>query len=223
MAIGASRMIHQRTFCTTASAERLKVRKGSACSPTLSVAMPTTMAMTRICRTLKSNATEPASTEPSMPSGLVGMMPVRKSSHEPVLSGAAAWSRVTCAPFAGSMSRPRPMPVPTASRAVTANHSRVCPARRAAPVTCRRFAMEATIARKTSGGTIARSRLTKEDPTRSRVWVSQLGSASVPPIWRATMPSTTPRTRPMRTCVPNETRFSDASTERFPLGCDEGG
>ena len=99
----------------------------------------------------------------------------------------------------------------TAMSAVMANHASVCQARRAAPVTSRRLAIEATIARKTSGGTTARSSVTKVSPTVLSVSVSQLGStspvvASTPsaPMLRATRPRTTPRTRPIRTWTPNE-------------------
>ena len=99
----------------------------------------------------------------------------------------------------------------TAISAVMANHASVCQASRAAPVTSRRLAIEATIARKTSGGTTARSSVTKVPPTVLRVSVSQLGStspvvASTPsaPMLRATRPRTTPRTRPIRTWTPNE-------------------
>ena len=60
------------------------------------------------------------------------------------------------------------MPMPTETSAVMANHSRVCPARRAALVTSRRLAMLATMARKTSGGTMARSRATKERADRGQ-------------------------------------------------------
>lgn len=101
------------------------------------------------------------------------------------------------------------MPIPTAMSAVIANQASVFHASRAAPVTSRRLAMEATIARKTSGGTIVLRRVTKTSPTVVRVSVSQLGSgtpSTTPsgPMERATRPSTTPRTRPMRTWTPND-------------------
>ena len=113
----------------------------------------------------------------------------------------------------GWMTRPSVMPMPTAISAVMANQASVFHASRAAPVTSRRLAIEATIARKTSGGTTARSNVTNVPPIVLRVSVSQLGStspvvASTPsaPMLRATSPRTTPRTSPIRTWTPNEGR-----------------
>ena len=103
------------------------------------------------------------------------------------------------------------MPMTTAISAVMANHSSVFQASRAAPVTSRRLAIEATIARKTSGGTMARSSVTKMVPTVVSVSVSQLGSTT--PVGvdavRAHLAGdeargTTPRTRPIRTWTPND-------------------
>ena len=230
MAIGASRMIHHSTFCTTASAERTKDRNGSAASPTLRVAMPMAIATTRICSTLNDIDTLPSSpADPSRPSTLAGTRPVRKSSHEPVLDGALAASAVTLVWSPGWSTRPSTMPIETAISAVMANQASVFHASRAAPVTSRRFAMEATIARNTSGGTTARSSVTKVPPMVLSVSVSQLGStspvaASTPsaPMLRATRPRTTPSTSPVRTCTPNEgsrkrVGFAVSVTEVFIL------
>lgn len=97
------------------------------------------------------------------------------------------------------------MPMATEISAVIANHSSVCPASRAAFVTFRRFAMEETIASSTSGGTIARSRSTKEPPMVESVSVSQFGSPSaVGPMARARNPRRSPRARPSTIWVPNE-------------------
>ena len=174
--------------------------------------MPMAIATTRICSTLNDIDTLPSSpAEPSRPSTLAGTRPVRKSSHEPVDDGAEAASEATLVWSPGWMTRPRTMPMPTAIRAVMANQASVFHASRAAPVTSRRLAIDATIARKTSGGTIARSRVTKVPPTVLRVSVSQLGStspvvASTPsaPMLRATSPRATPSTSPIRTWTPNE-------------------
>ena len=175
--------------------------------------MPTAMATTRIWSTLKDSPTEPSSpTLPSRPSTLPGTRPVRKSSHEPVVEGADAASADTLAWSPGWSTSPSAMPMATAMSAVMANQASVFHARRAAPVTSRRLAMDATIARKTSGGTIVRSRVTKTLPTVVRVSVSQLGSATPAastasgPMARATSPRTTPSTRPMRTWTPKEGR-----------------
>src|SRR5690625_7920485 len=73
---------------------------------------------------------------------------------------------------------PIPIPMATAMAVVIANQSSVWPASRAALVTLRRFAMEATIAVNTNGGTIALSRPTNEEPIVSRVVVSEIGRAS---------------------------------------------
>ena len=205
-------MIHHRTFCTTASAERTKVRNESAASPTLSVAMPTAMATTRICSTLNDMPTVPSPLSyPSRPSTLAGTRPVRKSSHEPVDDGAEAAADVTLVWSPGRSTSPSTMPIDTAMSAVIANQASVFHARRAALVTSRRLAMDATMARNTSGGTIARSSVTNVPPTVLRVSVSQLGStspveASTPsaPMLRATRPRTTPSARPIRTWTPNE-------------------
>ena len=95
------------------------------------------------------------------------------------------------------------MPIATAISAVIANQARVFHARRAAPVTSRRLAMDATMARKTSGGTIVRSRVTKTLPTvveglGQPVGVGHAGGvdASRGPCARATRPRTTPSARP---------------------------
>ena len=213
VATGASRMTHHRIFWTTLRAERTTPRNGSASAPTLRVAMPTAMATTRIWSTLNDRPTEPSSPAlPSRPRTLAGTRPVRKSSQDPVVEGADAASAETLAWSPGWSTRPSVMPIATAIRAVIANHARVFHARRAAPVTSRRLAIDATIARKTSGGTIVRSRVTKTLPTVVRVSVSQLGSVTPAastesgPMARATRPRTTPSASPIRTWTPKDGR-----------------
>src|SRR5690606_9549371 len=168
---------------------------------------------TRICRALKLSESEPSSfAEPVMPRKFEGTRPVRKSSQPPWVEEAAAESAETLEFSPGEVSAPSAMPTETAMSEVIANHSRVFQARRAALVTLRRFAIEVTIARKISGGTSAFSRVTKIDPMVDSVVVSQFapsGLASVGvtgPMFAATSPRITPRTRPMRTCQPKGMR-----------------
>lgn len=209
--IGASRMIHQSTFCTIDSAARLNARNGSALSPSFSAAMPMAADTTTNCSTLKLRLVAAAPLSGSIDvfavraRKLVGTRLVRNAHQSPVRPGSAAWSWVTdvCSP--GCRIRPSAMPMATAIKAVIANHSSVCPARRAALVTLRRFAMLATIAVKISGMTAARSRSTNSPPTVSRVLVSQFGLPSAAgPSSRATNPRMTPRARPRRTWTENE-------------------
>ena len=177
--------------------------------------MPMAIATTRICSTLNDIATLPSSPAAALEAEHVG----RHQAGEEVEPGAgastarAAASAATLVWSPGWSTRPSTMPIETAISAVMANQTSVFQARRAAPVTSRRLAMEATIARKTSGGTTARSSVTKVPPMVLRVSVSQLGStspvaASTPsaPMLRATRPRTTPSTSPVRTCTPNEGR-----------------
>ena len=84
--------------------------------------MPMAAAMTISWSTLNDRR-RPA--EPCSPKMLPGTMPVRKSNQEPVLSGAAWAAASTELLRPGSVSRPRPMPMPTAISAVIANHSSV--------------------------------------------------------------------------------------------------
>ena len=63
----------------------------------------------------------------------------------------------------------------TATKAVTANQSRVCQTSAAAFESCLRLLIEATIAVKISGGTSACSSCTKIEPVVASVVVSQLG------------------------------------------------
>ncbi|CAM2979729.1 hypothetical protein STAL104432_09970 [Streptomyces albus] len=79
--IGASRMIHHSAFWSSVSTESPSFRMGSAFSPSFSAAIPTTTAMKTIWRTF-------SSVKGVMMS--VGMIPVRKSSQEPCVSGLAA-------------------------------------------------------------------------------------------------------------------------------------
>src|SRR5699024_3873833 len=208
--IGARRITHHSSFCTICRAEPVTLRNGSAFSPTESVAMPTAIEITRICRALKLRETEPSSpADPVMPRKFEGTRPWRKSSQPPWVSEASAASAVTPELAPGEVTAPRAMPIETAIRAVIANQSSVFPASRAAPVTPRRFAIDVTIARKISGGTRASSRATEIEPMVCRVVVSQFGpsppSSPAPgtgPIWAATRPRITPRIRPIRTCQP---------------------
>ena len=214
MAIGASRMIHHSTFCTTASAERTKAEERVGGLADLEGGDADG---DRDDEDLQHVERQPDASRrsPALPRGprtLAGTRPVRKSSHEPVLDGRGGGLRgdAACGRRAAGPARAR-CRWTTAISAVMANQASVFQASRAAPVTSRRLAIEATIARKTSGGTTARSRVTKMPPTVLRVSVSQLGStspvaASTPsaPMERATRPRTTPRTRPIRTWTPNE-------------------
>src|SRR3954453_4218265 len=120
-------MTHHSTFCTTASAERVSRSNGSAGSPTLSTATPIATESTISCRTLKERTPSGEDCRPRM---LCGTRPVRKSHQDPVVSGAAWAAASTELLRPGSVSRPRPMPIETAIRAVTANQRSVWPASR---------------------------------------------------------------------------------------------
>ena len=154
--------------------------------PARSAAMPITKEITTICSTLKPSETPSPRKEASIPRKFEGSRPVRKSTQLPVRPGASACSAPMEVFSPGRVISPSAMPIATAMPAVMANQSRVWPASRAALVTFRRLAIEATIAVNTSGGTIARSRPTNEDPMVSRVTVSQFSvSASTGPSRRA--------------------------------------
>ncbi|CPU65079.1 Uncharacterised protein [Mycobacteroides abscessus] len=74
-------------------------------------------------------------------------------------------------------------------------------------MTVRRFAIDATIAVKISGGTTALSSVTNDEPIVSSVVVRPLGTspaASCGPMARARAPSPTPTARPSRICTLNE-------------------
>src|SRR5690606_6026972 len=74
-------------------------------------------------------------------------------------------------------------------------------------VTVRRFAIDATIAVKMSGGTTALSSVTNDEPTVSSVVVRPLGTspaASCGPMARARAPRPTPTARPSRIWTLNE-------------------
>ena len=69
----------------------------------------------------------------------------------------------------------------------------------------RRFAIEATIAVNTSGGTTARRSVTNDDPIVDSVTTSQLSLPSAAgPIVRANQPRSTPKIRPMMTWTEND-------------------
>ena len=161
--IGARRMIHHSSFWMIASTERENVRNGAAFSPTLSAATPTTIAITRICSTLNVGEEASAPSSPAVvltvrPRKFAGTREVRKSSQPTSLAwydAGAVWP----VPTPGCSTTPTARPMSTAMRLVMANHSRVLAARRAALVTWARLAMEATTAKKTSGTTVAFSRL----------------------------------------------------------------
>ena len=162
---GARRMIHQTTFCTTASAARTTARKGSAGAPTLSAAMPTAAETTSTCSTLKPREvwTVSGSTteeETCRPRKLAGTRPVRKPSHEPCVPVYASAGAAAPLPAPGWTTRPSTRPTVTAIRAVIPNHSSVFHASRAALETSRRLAIEEITAVTMSGTTAALSRLT---------------------------------------------------------------
>ena len=169
------------------SAEALKARNGSAERPAFSAAIPMTSEMTTICSTLKPSDTLSPRAEASIPRKFAGSSPVRKSTQLPDRPGASACSALIEVFSPGLVISPSPMPMATAMAAVMANQSSVWPASRAALVTLRRFAMEATIAVNTSGGTIALSRPTNEEPIVSKVTVRAFSvSASTLPMRSAT-------------------------------------
>ena len=205
--IGVRRMTQPRIARTTASSERTKERKGSALSPTFSVARPTAIEMTSSCRMLNEMLVLALPSVilvlPDRARLLPGTRPLRKSSQPPTLSALPMASAVPCRPAPGCTIRPMARPILTAISAVIANQSRVWPARRAALSSARRLAIDATIAAKTRGGTIAFKSETKIDPTVLSVVASQLRSPSGPaPIWRATRPRARPTTMPSRTWKP---------------------
>lgn len=105
------------------------------------------------------------------------MIEVRKSSRLPVWSGAAPADVSSVALAPGLVTRPSVMPTTTDAAAVTANHTSVSPASRAAFVTCRRLAIETMIAASTSGTTMTLSRRTKMPPTVLRVSASHAWSS----------------------------------------------
>ena len=213
MPSGASRMTHQRIFCTTASADRVKPRNGSAALPLRRAAMPTTIATTTICSTLNEIAVV---SDPSVccvlaprPRKLLGIRPLRKSSQLPVVPTSEPASGLSVELLPGWKTSPSPMPIATETAAVIANQRSVCQASRAALVTCCRLAIDATIARNTSGGTIVLSSVTNEAPMVSSVVVSQFGSpAAVGPICSATQPRRMPSPRPSRTWTEKDGRRS---------------
>jgi hypothetical protein len=191
-------MIHQVIFWKTSSAPRVKLRNGSAFSPTASAAAPRTMPITTSCRMLKLTELEiPASlcdVDTSSPKMLPGMIDSRKSSQLPLLEGSLAPPRSTPACRPGLVIRPMVMPITTAIRAVIANQTSVCTASLAALVTWRRLAMLTMIAVSTSGTTITRSSPTKLLPT-----VASTSPSQSMENWRARKPSRMPTTRPSRT------------------------
>ena len=120
--------------------------------------------MTSSCRTLKLSdvVATPSATEVFAPNPrkLFGTSPVMNAHHEPELLGSFAASAATSVREPGSVIRPTMMPMITAMKAVIANQSKVCTARRAALATWRRLAMELTMAVNTSGITATVSSLT---------------------------------------------------------------
>src|SRR3954453_1447917 len=120
-------MTHHSTFCTIASAERTSPRNGSAGSPIFSAAMPMATDSTMSCRTLKDR---PTSGEDGRPRMVCGARPGGEPPHAPVVSGAAWAAAATELLRPGSVSSPRPIPIETAIRAVTANQRSVWPASR---------------------------------------------------------------------------------------------
>lgn len=101
----------------------------------------------------------------------------------------------------GLVSNPMVMPMITAVSAVTAHHTRVCTASRAAFVTWRRLVTLTMIAVSTSGMTTTWSSDTKVLPTVFRVSLSQ-PKENV----RARKPSSRPSARPSRTWAQNGVR-----------------
>ncbi|MNI73125.1 hypothetical protein D3C73_1291050 [compost metagenome] len=133
-------MIHHRTFWMTASADALKVRKASACLPTLRAATPMAMAITRIWSTLKLTAvlTVVAALALSVtvelapsPRKFLGNRPIRKAHQSPVLPVYLASSVIPVA-APGCRRTPSPMPISTETSEVMANQSSVFHASRAA-------------------------------------------------------------------------------------------
>ncbi len=123
----------------------------------------------------------------------------------PSCSGAWPCRELASAWTPGRMMRAMSRPMTTAMKAVSANHSGVETARRAALVTFLRLPMLAMIAVMMSGTTAALRRVTYEDPMVSRVCPSQLSWASLTgPHERATSPRTTPATRAIVTCTPKD-------------------
>ncbi|SIJ69796.1 Uncharacterised protein [Mycobacteroides abscessus subsp. abscessus] len=208
--IGAIRTIHHTTFWTTASAASANSRKGSAALPTLTAAIPRAPETMMSWRTLKSTSetsapVSPGAVETSRPRKLTGMSPVRNPIQLPSCSGAWPCRELASAWTPGCMMRAMSRPMTTAMKAVSANHSSVETARRAALVTFLRLPMLAMIAVMMSGTTAALRRVTYEDPMVSRVCPSQLSCASLTgPHERATSPRTTPATRAIVTCTPKD-------------------
>jgi hypothetical protein len=92
--IGVKRITHQSILWTILRKEWLKARKGSAAGATGRAATPTAMETTSICSTfgLRLVVAEPSVTgvEAWGPRRFARMMPLRKSSQEPVDDGAFA-------------------------------------------------------------------------------------------------------------------------------------
>ncbi len=189
--IGASRMIHHSAFWSSVSTDSPRPRIGSAFSPSLSAAIPTTTAMKTIWSTFSSVNGVITS---------VGMIPVRKSSQDPWVSGLAASAAERPVPEPGLVTRPMASPIATAISEVAMNQSRVRVASRAALCTLRRLVIEMVIAKNTSGATASFSSWTKISPILVRVVPSQATSQL-----RAAQPRTTPRTRPSRIWAQNGT------------------
>src|SRR3546814_15165382 len=95
--MGVSRMIQPNIARTTASSERTKARKGSAFSPTFSVARPMAMETTSNCRMLKDRlVVAPVSVSLVLADRaklLPGTRPFRKSHQPPTETGSAGASR----------------------------------------------------------------------------------------------------------------------------------
>ncbi len=177
-------MTHHSTFCSSSSTDSLKVSSGRAFSPTWRTATPATAAMKTICRTF------------SWVNGVmtsVGMIPVRKSSHDPFFLGSPPSAAVRPVPAPGSVSRPMTRPMTTAISDVIMNQSRVRVASRAALETFRRLVIDTKMAKNTSGATTTISSWTKRSPVLASVVCSQPMS----PL-RAAQPSRAPSTRPSR-------------------------
>lgn len=183
--------------------------------------MPTAIEMTRIWSTLNEKPIEPSPlSEPSRPSTLAGTRPVRKSSQDPVLDGALAASE----PDAGVVAGLQDQAEHDADR--HRDEGGGCEPGQRLPGQARGIGDLTQVGdrghdrEEDQGGTTARSSVTNVPPTVLRVSVSQLGStspveASTPsaPMLRATSPSATPRTRPIRTWTPNE----EAEAGRLPV------
>ncbi|GAA0995572.1 hypothetical protein GCM10009551_060910 [Nocardiopsis tropica] len=117
------------------------------------------IAITRTWSTLKLSDTEPFDSFACRPRKFDGTRPVRKAHQEPELEGALP-SPVTVVCSPGCSTRPKMMPITTAMNAVIANHTSVLAASRAALVTLRRLAIDATTAVTTRGTTATVSSLT---------------------------------------------------------------